>query len=401
MMKTSIIDKLNIIFELTKSSNIFIAVIAFLLFIVVVAITNNKKNESTTKKIYLCIYAFIILGILIAYYSSIGKMFDYMMNNFFIAIYFPNLAIYLAAIITVNIIFLVSVFKNNISRFIKNLNIIVFAIMNYLLALILNVVHSNKLDVFTQTSVYGNKEAQALIELSSTIFLIWIFFLVVYKMIMIYQIKMNPVDAYRVEKVVVEKRKRILPSNIREIRATEVVKLGTRERILPENIKEIRSPKFVKSLPTEVKKQRILPSNIREIKPLELVRLETKTVEEKPIAKRILPTNIREIKSPKFVKELPRVKEEKPVINQIIEEPVITPVVEEKPVVRPIRRQNPSLQEIDLLLSASYDNYTIDDYKALKEMLIKKKAANQQRITRNNIEAKKFQQLKEIYESAN
>ena len=103
----------------------------------------------------------------------------------------------------------------------------------------------------------------------------------------------------------VEKRKRILPSNIREIRATEVVKLGTRERILPENIKEIRSPKYVKSLPTEVKKQRILPSNIREIKPLELVKLETKTVEEKTIAKRILPTNIREIKSPRFVKELP------------------------------------------------------------------------------------------------
>ena len=75
--------------------------------------------------------------------------------------------------------------------------------------------------------------------------------------------------------------------------------------------------------------------------------------------------------------------------------------VEEKPVVRPIRKQNPSLQEIDLLLSASYDNYTIDDYKALKEMLMKKKAANQQRITRNDIETKKYQQLKEIYESAN
>ena len=401
MMKTSIIDKLNIIFELTKSSNIFIAIIAFLLFIIVVAITNNKKNQSTTKKIYLCIYAFVILGILIAYYSSIGKMFDYMMNNFFIAIYFPNLAIYLAAIITVNIIFLVSVFNNNISKFIKNLNIIIFALMNYLLALILNIIHTNKLDVFTQTSVYGNKEAQALIELSSTVFLIWIFFLVIYKMIMIYQRKINPTDAYRVEKVVVEKRKRILPSNIREIRATEVVKLGTRERILPENIKEIRSPKYVKSLPTEVKKQRILPSNIREIKPLELVKLETKPVEEKTIAKRILPTNIREIKSPRFVKELPRQTEVKPVINQIVEEKVVTPVVEEIPVVRPIRKQNPSLQEIDLLLSASYDNYTIDDYKALKEMLMKKKAANQQRITRNDIETKKYQQLKEIYESAN
>lgn len=401
MMKTSIIDKLNIIFELTKSSNIFIAVIAFLLFIVVVAITNNKKNESTTKKIYLCIYAFIILAILITYYSSFGKMFDYLMNNLFIAIYFPNLAIYLVALIVVNIIFLVSVFKQDISKIIKNLNAIVFAIMNYLLALILNIIHTNKLDVFTQTSVYGNKEAQALIELSSTIFLIWIFFLVSYKMIMMYQRKINPIDAYRVEKVIVEKRKRILPSNIREIRATEVVKLGTRERILPENIKEIRSPKYVKSLPTEVKQQRILPSNIREIKPLELARIETKPVEEKPIAKRILPSNIREIKSPRFVKELPKVKEEKPVINQVIEEQVIAPVVEEKPIVKPIRRTNFSLQELDLLLSASYDNYTIDDYKALKEMLMKKKAANQQRITRNNVEAKKYQQLKEIYESAN
>lgn len=208
MMKTSIIDKLNIIFELTKSSNIFIAVIAFLLFIVVVAITNNKKNESTTKKIYLCIYAFIILGILIAYYSSIGKMFDYMMNNFFIAIYFPNLAIYLAAIITVNIIFLVSVFKNNISRFIKNLNIIVFAIMNYLLALILNVVHSNKLDVFTQTSVYGNKEAQALIELSSTIFVIWIMFLILYKLIKpcFYKQRQNSAEILKQQVQVIEQR---------------------------------------------------------------------------------------------------------------------------------------------------------------------------------------------------
>lgn len=399
MMKTSIIDKLNIIFELTKTSNIFIAVIAFLLFIVVVAITNNKRNESTTKKIYLCIYAFIILAILITYYSSFGKMFDYLMNNLFIAIYFPNLAIYLIALIVVNVIFLVSVFKKDISKVIKNINVIVFAIMNYLLALILNIIHTHKLDVFTQTSVYGNKEAQALIELSSTIFLIWVFFLLIYKMIMMYQRKMNPIDAYRVEKVIVEKRKRILPSNIREIRATEVVHLGTRERILPENIKEIRSPKYVKSLPTEVKQQRILPNNIREIKPLELVKLETKQVEEKPIAKRILPTNIREVKSPKFVKELPKIKEEKQVIKT--EEKEIVPVVEEKPIVKPIRRTNSSLQELDLLLSASYDNYTIDDYKALKEMLMKKKAANQQRITRNNIEAKKYQQLKEIYESAN
>lgn len=401
MAKMSFIDKLGILFKIIASSKIYIIIFLVLLLIGYILTSRNRKKDKTLKRLCLLIYI-IVLGIIIyKHRTNLGNMFDYMMNNFFIAVYFPNLAIYLAAIIITNIIMWISVFNNKIPRFIRNINVTIYCSMTYLLILTLNIIKENNLDVFTQSSVYGNKTAQALIELSSTIFLIWIFFLVVYKIIMIYQRKMNPVDAYRVEKVVVEKRKRILPSNIREIRATEVVKLGTRERILPENIKEIRSPKFVKSLPTEVKRQRILPSNIREIKPLELVRLETKTVEEKPIAKRILPANIREIKSPRFVKELPRVKAETPVINQIIEEPVITSVVEEKPVVRPIRRQNPSLQEIDLLLSASYDNYTIDDYKALKEMLMKKKAANQQRITRNNIEANKFQQLKEIYESAN
>ncbi len=378
MMKTSIMDKLNIIFELTASSNIILAVIAVLLFIVIVAFTNNKRNEKTTKKIYLCIYAFIILGILIVYSASLGKMFDYMMDNFFIAIYFPNLAIYLAAIIITNIIFLVSVFKQDVTKTIKNINTIVFAIINYLLALILNVIHTNKLDVFTQTSVYGNKEAGALIELSSTIFLVWIFFLVLYKVIMVYQRKNNPIDAYRVEKVYVEKRKRILPSNIREVRATEVVSIGTREtkKILPDNIKEIRSPRFVKSLPIE----------------------ERKEVEEKPVAKRILPSNIREIKSPKFVKELPKQKQVTPVVE---EQPIITPIVEEKPVIKPVRRKDPSLQEIDLLLSASYDNYSLDDYKALKAMLEKKKAANQQRITKKDLEDKKYQQIKDLYKSAN
>ena len=292
MTKTSFMDKLNIILEVSKSSKLFIAVIAIIVVLAVLAITMNKKNAKYTKNIYVLVYAFILIAILVAYSSSLGKMFDYMMNNLFIAIYFPNIAIYLAAIIITNIILLVSIFNRKITKLIKNLNVVMFSIMNYLLVLILSVIHKENLDVFTQTSIYGNRQVQALIELSSSVFMIWMVFLIVYKIIRTYQQKTNSYyEKPEIHKVIVEKKTRVLPSNIKEIKPLSVATIGTknvvvekRQRILPTNINEIKSPRYVKQLPSKevVKPVRILPSNIKEIKPLELAKV------EKPIAQRVV-----------------------------------------------------------------------------------------------------------------
>ena len=121
--------------------------------------------------------------ILYNYRNNLSNMLDYMMNNLFIIIYFPNLAIYLAAIITTNIILLISVFNSKIPKFLRNINVSVYCIMMYFLVLILNIIKDNNLDVFTQSSVYGNQNAQALIELSSSVFVVWIMFLITYKII--------------------------------------------------------------------------------------------------------------------------------------------------------------------------------------------------------------------------
>ena len=61
--------------------------------------------------------------------------------------------------------------------------------MHFLLILILNTITNKNLDVFTQTSVYGNKQALALIELSSSLFIIWIIFLIAHKYIRKYLVK--------------------------------------------------------------------------------------------------------------------------------------------------------------------------------------------------------------------
>lgn len=208
MSKLSFLDKLEVLINLSSSTYVIILA-ALLIFGVVLSFT-NKKNEQLHRAIYVVVTA-VIIGILIAsYHSSLGNMFSYMMNNFFIAVYFPTIAIYLAAIIAMNIIVWISVFSYKSSKQIRALNISVYVIMNYILALLLKVINSNKLDIFDQASLYGNKDATALIELSSIIFMVWVIFLVLYKIILIYIKKeYKP----KVKRVIIRKKIKKLPEN--------------------------------------------------------------------------------------------------------------------------------------------------------------------------------------------
>ena len=225
MTQTTILDKLKIIFEVSKSSKLFIGVIIFIILLALVALTTTRKNAKRGKFIYGLAYATVLVAILVLYHDSLGKMFDYMMKNFFIVLYFPNIAVYLAAIIIANIILLVSVFGFKTPKLVKTINVIVYAIIHYLLALVLNVITKNDLDIFSQISIYGNAEAQAIIEFSSAIFMVWIVFLILYKMIRKYQLK----GKEPVKRKVIVKKVRTLPEGISEVPVPLFVKAQPRK----------------------------------------------------------------------------------------------------------------------------------------------------------------------------
>jgi hypothetical protein len=186
MSKMSFLDKLKVLGDVTSSSGLFIIAIIMLAFLGYLFLTTNKSNAKSSKKVYLLIYVAIIVFVLVSYGSSFSKMWDYMMNNFFIVLYFPNLAVYLAAIIVTNIILWYSMFNYQMNKIIKTINITLYCLMQYLFILILSVITNKKLDVFTLKSVYTNKDALALIELSSIIFIVWMIFLIVYKILTSY-----------------------------------------------------------------------------------------------------------------------------------------------------------------------------------------------------------------------
>ena len=220
MSKLSLIDKLNVLINVSMASQTYlIALVVLLVFGIILAFT-NKKNEKLHKILYFIMTVVIIAMLVASYHSSLGKMINYMMNNFFIVVYFPNIAIYLAAIIAMNIIVWISIFSFKSSRQIRVLNISVYVIMNYLMALLLKIINSNHLDIFDQQSIYSNKEATSLIELSSIVFIVWIIFLVLYKIILIYIKKeYKP----KVKRIIVRKKVKKLPENFEPTMTPEKV----------------------------------------------------------------------------------------------------------------------------------------------------------------------------------
>ena len=241
MSKMTFMDKLSVLLNVSLSSKLFIALFILLIIIGLVLIKNNNNDVQKNKKIYLMITIFISALVIFTFNTSLAKMFDYMMNNLFIIVYFPNIAIYLAAIIATNVILFISIFSNKTSKVIKNINIIVYTIINYLLVLLLFTVNKSGLDLFSQSSIYQNESATALIELTSILFIVWVVFLVLYKLILSYLSKDDEIseDTARIRKKILMEEQRKIFNEKRELeREKEELRKAQEEMTTPVVVRE-------------------------------------------------------------------------------------------------------------------------------------------------------------------
>lgn len=269
MSKLSLLDKLSLFFDVAKESAWSILILIILIILVYIYSDTNKKTIKRNKIIYIGFSLISLVALLICYLPSISKIFDNMINNLFIVIYFPSLAVYFAAIIATSIILWVSLFSYKTSQLIKRLNLVIYLVINYLFALLLYVINNNKLDIFNSESIYTNKQATALIELTSVIFVVWIIFLIIYKLVLTYIRKDYREPVKKVIKVVkklpenykstevpnkvygnipqskvIEKEVKHLPENYLSIAAPEIV-YGNTSKVKEKPYIEITAPKVV------------------------------------------------------------------------------------------------------------------------------------------------------------
>ena len=182
MLQLTLIEKLQILFDLILTSSFFIFLLIFTILVFIILLdSRNHKRKKITRYIR-GIYALVFVSVIIKFHSSFLSIIDYLINNIFVIFYFPNIAIYAAMIIIINIIMLRSLFSNK-NNSLRLLNIASYSIIMYLMLLVIYTITTQDLNVYDPISLYTNKNVLVLIEISNILFVIWMILLLINKIL--------------------------------------------------------------------------------------------------------------------------------------------------------------------------------------------------------------------------
>ena len=182
MIQTNILEQIQSLYNIFMGNSyvLTISIVAIVSFLIL-EIANLVKNKKVTKVIFTLVYLGII-GVLVYFFQDeILKLLDYLMNNIFVCLFFPNLAIYTFVLVVVNIIFIKSTISKKDGKLLKSFNVLCFVLFNTIFYLIIDCILKNDIDIYEQLSVYTNENLLVLIELSMKLFLVWLALLVIVK----------------------------------------------------------------------------------------------------------------------------------------------------------------------------------------------------------------------------
>ncbi len=183
MIQASILEQFTTLFEILKNNTniINITVISIIAFVLLI-IASRFKNKKITKILCLTVYLGIFGTLMFLYHTEILKLFDYLINNIFLFLFFPNLAVYTLVLVVINVIIIKSTFSKNENKLMKFLNILFFIVFNIIFYLIIDNVIKYNVNVYEQLSIYTNNNLLVLIELSMKLFIVWVLILAIIKL---------------------------------------------------------------------------------------------------------------------------------------------------------------------------------------------------------------------------
>jgi len=178
MTYLSVIDKIKILFStLFDFKGVFIFGILILVFTILYLLKKLTTKRYTISMILAMVLVFLIS--ILTNLKSLSKTFDNFMTVFFTGIYFPSIYLYISTLVIVLVSFLFSIINVKLRKVYKVINRVMFVINNIIFVIILNIIAKNKIDIFSVNSLYTNTNLVAMLEISMSIFLIWIASLVI------------------------------------------------------------------------------------------------------------------------------------------------------------------------------------------------------------------------------
>lgn len=172
MIQLSFIEKIQALLEIVKSSSLFIILFLVAASLIALLVIDYKINKKVNGKLFIATIVVTLLFIAIKYFNPLLTLADNLVEELIEMIYFPNLAVYLFTLISINVISLYTIIKNKF--FIHKItSIITSIIIDFLFILTLDIIVKNNIDIYERLTVYSNKELLVLIELTTIIYTIW------------------------------------------------------------------------------------------------------------------------------------------------------------------------------------------------------------------------------------
>lgn len=244
MLQLTLLEKLQILFDLILASPFFIFLLIFTILVFIILLDSKNYKKKQIQRYIFGIYALVFIAVVIKHHSSFLSVFDYLINNVFIIFYFPNIAVYAVMIIIINIIMLKSIFSKK-DKIIRTVNMASYSLIMYLMLLVIYTITSENIDVYSELSMYSNSTVLTLVELSNILFVIWMALLLINKLLDFLETKGLKTKSRIItqdDKEVVTIEKEVIKEVIKEV-PVEVIK-----EVPVEIIKEVE---VVKEVPTK------------------------------------------------------------------------------------------------------------------------------------------------------
>ena len=177
MANFSFIDKIKILFNTILSTPFFSLSALIGIILAILMIIDIIKHKKIRKRYYIAAWFFIFIFIITKYSKVIPTLLDNLINQIFMALYFPSIGVYMFLLIVINIGFIYSLIKN-IHKSYKILSGIISIIMDLLFILIINLLLENNIDITSEITLYTNSKLLVLLELSTALFVSWILLII-------------------------------------------------------------------------------------------------------------------------------------------------------------------------------------------------------------------------------
>lgn len=237
MKFTNIFEKIGIIFDMIISSNLLIILVFLMIGAILLKLTNKINNKKFGIILYLIQLSGLVYMILTntEYLSNLGND---IIDGIFMNFYFPSIYVYLVVFTFTFVIFMITLLNRYLANTYRVITNVYFYTFNFLFILFIYIICSNDINVFDKISLFTCNSALILLELSISLFFIY---LVVTALIYITNYLIVKVSVNKVVKVN-EEKEAVLPNTLLEVTVPEVNinnEVNDKVEVIPDSNNEV------------------------------------------------------------------------------------------------------------------------------------------------------------------